>query len=284
MYPLIGLLGAAGLAGYPFLEARWFRIKHLNIRLGREVPRVRILHVSDTHLVSANRALIRFLGSLPGRIGVPDLVVATGDLIDDNSGIEPVTRALNDLPAKLGRFYVLGSHDYYQTRYQSFLKYFGERRAPAPTNRADTAALESNLRSSGWVSLANATHHIAGPTGSIRVAGVDDPYIKRHRTDHISRAQGEVLAIGVTHCPDVVSPWMLNGFDLVLSGHTHGGQVRVPGIGALVTNSTLPTALAGGLHRIGSSWLHVSPGLGTGRFAPIRFNCRPEVTLLELGP
>ena len=284
MHPLIGLLGAAGLAGYPFIEARWFRIKHLSIRLGRDVPRMKILHVSDTHLVSANRALIRFLGSLPGRIGVPDLVFATGDLIDDNSGIEPVTRALNDLPARLGRFYVLGSHDYYQTRFQSFLKYFGPRRPPAQTHRADTDALEDSLGSSGWVSLTNTTHHISGPTGAIRVAGVDDPYLKRHETDHISRAHDEVLAIGATHCPDVVSPWMLNGFDLVLSGHTHGGQVRVPGIGALVTNSTLPTALAGGLHRIGSSWLHVSPGLGTGRFAPIRFNCRPEVTLLELGP
>lgn len=284
MHPLIGLLGAAGVAGYPFLEARWFRVNHLNVPLGRDVPRVRILHVSDTHLTSRDRSLIRFLQTLPGRIGVPDFVVATGDLIDDNSGIDPISSALNDLPARLGRFYVLGSHDYYQTRYQSFFKYFGEQRAPAPTNRADTATLEDNLQAHGWVSLTNTTHHISTQSGVIRMGGVDDPYLDRHKTDHIERARDEVLAIGSTHCPDVVSPWMLNGFDLVLSGHTHGGQVRVPGFGALVTNSSLPTALAGGLHRIGSSWLHVSPGLGTGKFSPIRFNCRPEVTLLELGP
>jgi predicted MPP superfamily phosphohydrolase len=75
---------------------------------------------------------------------------------------------------------------------------------------------------------------------------------------------------------------LLAGFDLVLGGHTHAGQVRIPGVGALVTNSSLPAALGGGLHRIGSGWLHVSPGLGTGRFAPIRFACRPEATLLVL--
>jgi predicted MPP superfamily phosphohydrolase len=86
------------------------------------------------------------------------------------------------------------------------------------------------------------------------------------------------------HAPDVVSEWFLTGFDLVLAGHTHGGQVRIPGIGALVTNCSLPTALAGGLHRIHGGWLHVSPGLGTGKYSPIRFACPPEATLLHLEP
>lgn len=282
MHPLFALAGLAGLAAYPFLEARWFRINNLTAPMGRAVPRLRILHVSDTHLTSHDRGLIRFLQSLPGRFGIPDLVIATGDLVDDNSGITPITRALNDLPSKLGRFYVLGSHDYYQTRFQSPTKYFSGKKRPPNTSLADTKTLEENLQRDGWVSLTNTTHTLKTPHGVIRLAGVDDPYLDRHRTEHISRARDEVLAIGLAHTPDVVSDWMLNGFDLVLSGHTHGGQVRVPGIGALVTNSSLPTALAGGLHRIGSSWLHVSPGLGTGKFSPIRFNCRPEVTLIEL--
>lgn len=284
MHPLLVLLGATGLVAYPFLEARWFRINHLNVPMGRDVPRIRILHVSDTHLTSHDGALLRFLQSLPGRFGIPDLVLATGDLVDDDSGISPITRALNDLPAKLGRFYVLGSHDYYQTRFQSPTKYFGERKRKPNTNKADTKTLEENLQRDGWVSLTNTTHLLTTPKGVIRLAGVDDPYLNRHETGHIARAHDEVLAIGMAHAPDVVSDWMLNGFDLVLSGHTHAGQVRIPGVGALVTNSSLPTALAGGLHRIGSSWLHVSPGLGTGKFSPIRFNCRPEVTLLELSP
>lgn len=282
MQPLLALLAAAGVAGYPFLEARWFRVNHLRIPLGRDIPRFTVLHISDAHLVGRNSALIAFLRSLPTKIPIPDLVLATGDLIDDNTGIAPITRALNDLPARLGRFYVLGSHDYYQTRFQSYLKYFGNSRHIEGARKADTKTLEENLQRDGWVSLTNRTEHVATRAGSIRVSGVDDPYLNRHETDHIERANGDVLAIGLAHTPDVVSEWVLNGFDLVVTGHTHAGQVRVPGLGALVTNSSLPAALAGGLHRIGNGWLHASPGLGTGKFAPIRFNCRPEVTLLAL--
>jgi predicted MPP superfamily phosphohydrolase len=282
MQPLFALLAAAGAVGYPFLEARWFRVNHLRVPLGRDVPRTTILHVSDTHLVARNRSLIRFLTSLPGRFGIPDLILATGDLIEDNTGITPITRVLNDLPARLGRFYVLGSHDYYQSRFQSYSKYFTHKTPGPKAVKADTSSLERSLQSDGWVSLTNRTHHLETKTGTIRLSGVDDPYLDRHTTEHIDRAHDEVLAIGLAHAPNVVSEWVLNGFDLVVCGHTHAGQVRLPGIGALVTNSSLPNALAGGLHRIGSSWLHVSPGLGTGRFTPIRFNCRPEVTLLEI--
>jgi predicted MPP superfamily phosphohydrolase len=116
----------------------------------------------------------------------------------------------------------------------------------------------------------------------VRVAGVDDPYLGRARTGHLHRAPDDVVAIGLMHAPDVVSAFVLAGFDLVLAGHTHAGQVRLPGIGAVVTNCSLPTGLAGGAHRVGDAWLHVSPGLGTGSFAPIRFRARPEVTLLRL--
>lgn len=282
MQPLLALLAAAGVAGYPFLEARWFRVKHLRVPLGRDVPRITVLHISDTHLVARNTALVAFLRSLPDQIATPDLVLATGDLIEDNTGIAPITRALNDLPARLGRFYVLGSHDYYQTRFRSYLKYFGDSRHVEGATLADTKTLEENLQRDGWVSLTNRTEHVPTSAGSIRVSGVDDPYLNRHDTHHIERAKDEVLAIGLAHAPDVVSEWVLNGFDLVVAGHTHAGQVRLPGLGALVTNSSLPSALAGGLHRIGNGWLHVSPGLGTGKFAPVRFNCRPEATLLEI--
>lgn len=284
MQGLLALLGAVGVVVYPFFEARWFRVNQLRVPLGHGGPRLSILHISDTHLSSRNKALIRFLRSLPGRFHIPDLIIATGDLIDDNSGIAPLTKALNELPTKHGRFYVLGSHDYYQTRFQSYSKYLTSRRQPIKAPAADTKALEEKLREGGWVSLSNRTQHVMTQSGTIRLAGVDDPYLDRQDTGHIERARDEVLAVGLAHAPDVVSEWMLNGFDLVLTGHTHAGQVRVPGIGALVTNSSLPAELAGGLHRIGNSWLHASPGLGTGKFSPFRFNCRPEVTLLEIDP
>jgi uncharacterized protein len=140
------------------------------------------------------------------------------------------------------------------------------------------------LRAKGWTALTNATELIDDGATRIRIAGVDDPYIRRHRTGHIARAAEDALAIGLVHAPDVVSDWILAGFDLVLAGHTHGGQVRLPLVGAVVTNCALPAALAGGLHAIGDGWLHVSPGLGSGRFAPVRFNERPEATLLQIRP
>ncbi|MGH7425130.1 MAG: metallophosphoesterase, partial [Candidatus Methylomirabilales bacterium] len=72
------------------------------------------------------------------------------------------------------------------------------------------------------------------------------------------------------------------GFDLIVTGHTHGGQVRLPLVGAVVTNSKLPRRYARGLSRIDGAWLQVNPGLGTGKYAPFRFLCPPEASVLEL--
>lgn len=282
MHPLFAALCAAGAVSYPFLEARWFRVHRVRVPIDREIEPLSILHISDTHHTARNKRLIRFLRALPTAIERPDIIIATGDLIEDDSGIEPITDALNALDARGGRFYVLGSHDYYQSRFQSYSKYFSATRAVPRATSANTALLEQRLQDGGWVSLTNRAELYETARGRIRLAGVDDPYLGRDTHAHLRRGPHEMFTIGLTHSPESISRWMLAGFDLVLAGHTHAGQVRVPGIGAIVTNSDLPAALAGGLHRVGSGWLHVSPGLGTGRFAPIRFNCRPEVTLLEI--
>jgi predicted MPP superfamily phosphohydrolase len=164
------------------------------------------------------------------------------------------------------------------------LKYWSPaRRGEIHAPRANTTRFETLLQEKGWIDLSNDSYTIQSALGAVRLAGVDDPYLKRHRTGHIRRRRDDALAIGLVHTPDVVSEWALAGFDLVVAGHTHGGQVRLPGIGAVVTNCSLPTGLSVGLNRVGSTWLHVSPGLGTGRFQPIRFNCPPRVTLLSLG-
>jgi predicted MPP superfamily phosphohydrolase len=228
--------------------------------------------------------LVQWLRGLPGELGeAPDMVLATGDLIEDNSGIDPVVEVLASLESLYGNFYVLGSHDYYQSKFQAYTKYITGRR-PIRAPKADTTRLEAGLTEAGWKAVTNSTEVVETDGGRVRVVGVDDPYIHRDRTEHIRRGDGDTLALGLVHAPDVVSDYALHGFDLVVAGHTHAGQVRVPGLGAIVTNCTLPSALAGGLSRVGSTWLHVSPGLGSGRFAPIRFNCRPEATLLTFQP
>ena len=279
------VVAAAGLTAYSLYEPFRYHLQIRRLELAGISSGLSVLHLSDPHTASGDRRLQKFLRELPRKLpDVPDLVLATGDLIEGDEGIEPAVDALEGLDARLGKFYVLGSHDYYISKFRLPTKYFSNSRTPAKARRAATERLEDRLRSNGWVALTNATELVDAPAGKIRLAGVDDPYIKRHKTDHIARARGEILAIGLVHAPDVVSEWFLHGFDLVLAGHTHAGQVRLPWVGAVVTNSSLPTGLATGLHRVGNGWLHVSPGLGTGRFTPIRLGARPEVTLLEIAP
>jgi hypothetical protein len=97
-------------------------------------------------------------------------------------------------------------------------------------------------------------------------------------------AEDADLALAVTHAPylRVLDPMAADGADLIVAGHTHGGQLRVPGYGALVTNCDLDTQRARGLSSHGDSALHVSAGLGTSPYAPFRFACPPEATLLTL--
>jgi predicted MPP superfamily phosphohydrolase len=275
-------LGALA-AAYSLVEARSYRLVRRVIRVPAPIDRLTILHVSDTHLTGDDSPLVPFLERLPELVGsTPDLVVVTGDLIENNAGIDPIVTSLSRLEAQLGRYYVLGSHDYFQAENPHFLKYLtGSRKIPV-SSPANTAELENGLRDKGWISAMNQTHHLDTRLGKIRIAGVADPYMNWHETAHINRAPEEVLALGLMHAPDVVSECILNGFDMAFAGHTHGGQVRIPPIGSIVTNSDLPAGLAYGLNRVGAGWLHVSPGLGTGHYAPIRFCCPPEATLLEL--
>ncbi len=146
--------------------------------------------------------------------------------------------------------------------------------------------LHAAFVAAGWCDLTNsgATLEVEGVRLAFR--GVDDPHLFR---DDYPALAGPVdpavdLAIGVTHSPEprVLDAMVADGHDLVLAGHTHGGQLRVPGFGALVTNCGLPRSQASGLSRWGRAWLHVSAGLGTSPYTPFRFACPPEATLLTL--
>jgi uncharacterized protein len=281
------LLAGSGITAYALVDARSYRVNSQDVPAPASAPPLTILQISDVHMSGRGRRLAAWLRNLTHRIPTPDIIVATGDLIDDDSGIAPLVDALGGLEAGLGRFYVLGSHDYFQSTMRGFVqsltKLFSVRE-PSTVRPADSDRLESGLQSYGWIPLTNTAHVLHSDAGPVRLAGVDDPFIHRHRSEPIRRSPGDRFAVGVTHTPDVVSEWILAGFDLVLAGHTHGGQVRIPRLGALVTNCSLPSALASGLNQIGSGHLHVSPGLGTSKFSPVRLFCPPEVTLLKLAP
>lgn len=280
-------MGAAAAAGYAFYEPFRFRLARIDVPVEAPVAPLSLLHLSDTHARTRTGALFRWLSSLPGLLGSPpDLLVATGDFVEDDGGIDPLVEALGGLRGRLGAFYVLGSHDYFRSvfRLDSYGKYFKRHRQPVAAPPVDTERLEAGLAKCGWEPLTNRDTVVDHQGAAVRVTGIDDPYIRRHRLDHVRREPSDALAVGLMHSPDEVSAFALRGFDLVLAGHTHAGQVRLPGWGALVTNCSLPAGLAGGLHRVGGTWLHVSPGLGTSRYAPVRFCCRPEATLLQLRP
>jgi predicted MPP superfamily phosphohydrolase len=276
---------AAAVAVYPFVEARLYRLTTRVVTVPPRAPALDVLHLSDAHLTEGNERLRSFLEGLPKALGSPpDLILATGDMIEDDSGITPLLRSLAGLEARHGAFYVHGSHDYYQAAGASYTKYFTGDRSGGTSRPADVARLERGYAELGWVGLNNSSARLDIGGSTVVLSGVDDPYLDRHRTTHIERSVADDLALALLHAPDIVSEWALHAFDVVFAGHTHGGQVRVPLMGAVVTNCSLPSGLAMGLTLVGHTWLHVSPGLGTGRYTPIRFNARPEATLLQLRP
>lgn len=272
---------ALGAGAWAVAEARRYRLQRHVISLDAGIPPLEVLHLSDAHLTGEDTQRVDFIRSLADRMPEPDLILMTGDMIEGDDGIDPLLHALEPLKARYGKACVFGSHDYYRSRFRVPIKYLTGKETKPDTEPTDVQRMLNGLKDQDWIDLTNRSETIAAPFGRILLSGVDDPYLKRHRTEHIRR-EDAVLAIGLTHAPNVVSTFMLAGYDLVVAGHTHGGQLRAPFFGALVTNSPLPAALAAGPRRIGRSVLHVSPGIGTSRYTRIRFLCPPEVTLLSL--
>jgi predicted MPP superfamily phosphohydrolase len=161
------------------------------------------------------------------------------------------------------------------------------RRGPdLPWHRAAQA-----LVNAGWTDLTHARELVEVAGTALTLTGTDDGHLRRDRYARVAGALAAgTLGIGVTHTPQarLLQAFGADGHRLVVAGHTHGGQLRLPGVGALVTNCDLPRARARGLTRDptddGGTWLHVSAGLGSSPYLPVRFCCRPEATLLELVP
>jgi predicted MPP superfamily phosphohydrolase len=201
--------------------------------------------------------------------------------------VSGVTRALAPLLERPGAF-VFGSNDRRGPVFKNPFGYFNDDRPYRQGVDLPTEDLREVLVAGGWADMNNARAILKAGGRSIEVVGVDDPHIGRDEYA-AGQASGSVdLRLGLTHTPEpaVLDAMARDGFDLLLAGHTHGGQVRVPGVGALVTNCGLDRRMARGLHRWPQSpaWLHVSAGLGTHPTAPIRFACRPEASLLTLVP
>jgi predicted MPP superfamily phosphohydrolase len=286
---------AAGGVAYAWWEARWFTVRQVSVPvLPPGAPELRVLHLTDLHLTPYQHRKRAFLASLAAL--EPDLVVDTGDNLAHEEAVEPLLDALGSLTGRPGVF-VLGSNDYFSPVPKNPARYLmpddGRRNTCAP--QLPWRDLVARLTERGWVALGNERASIEVRGVRLAFAGVDDPHLNYDDLDAVAGpADPEAdLRVGVSHAPylRVLDRFAADGYDLVLAGHTHGGQLRLPGVGALVSNCDLEPARARGLHRHpaqaavdtpGSSWLHVSAGAGTSPYAAVRFCCRPEVTLLTL--
>jgi predicted MPP superfamily phosphohydrolase len=271
--------GVAVLLYASLIERNWYAIRRHRVPcLPEGSSPMRVLHLSDLHLRGGQRRKRRFIAGL-ARLQ-PDLVIVTGDFLGDADSVPPVVDAVTAIPARVAALYVLGSNDYYGPSFKNPLRYFSKKRRLVHGTPNPWRDLVSRLDSKGWQLINNATLDLSG----IDVVGLDDAHLGRADLTVARARNGDGFRLAIAHSPDVANDLAALGYDLIVCGHTHGGQVCIPGVGALVTNSQLPRKMASGLHRLGDAWLHVSAGLGTSMYAPYRLACRPEVCVLELVP
>jgi predicted MPP superfamily phosphohydrolase len=287
----LGATAAAGaLLGYAagIERNRWtLREASLAVLAPGEAP-LRVLHIADLHMMPGQRAKQRFIASLATL--APDLVVNTGDSLAHGSSVPAVCGALGGLLERPGAF-VFGSNDYYCPQLKNPARYLSPRHKGEDPHGAELPwrDLRAALVEHGWRDVTHQRVRMRLGDRDVFVTGVDDPHLG---LDNYTRVAGGAhasvaVSLGLTHSPQtrVLDAFARDGYDLVLAGHTHGGQLRIPVYGALVTNCDLDRSRARGVSRWGAhTWLHVSAGIGTSPYAPVRFGCRPEATLLTLVP
>jgi predicted MPP superfamily phosphohydrolase len=294
------------------IEIHRFTVREHELRILPPGTRpVRILHLSDAHLMPDQARKIDFLRHLETL--KPHLVIDTGDNIASAASIPVLADAIDPLLRRPGAF-AMGSNDMFAPHRKNPLRYF--LRDPRPEGFTEhlrepdlpVDSLRRTLTAHGWKDLTNTRASLRLTGLQVDLVGVDDPHLERDAMpapeqtaspvqatspgQDTSQGQdtthGQVprLRIGVAHAPyqRMLDAFVDDGAQLIFAGHTHGGQLRVPGFGALVTNCDLPRRQARGL----SSWrgvpLNVSAGLGANPYSNFRFATPPEATLLTLRP
>ncbi|MBE7324039.1 metallophosphoesterase [Nocardioides sp. Y6] len=297
----LGVLSGVGLATYAAWEARQYTLREVTVPLlpaGHDP--LRVLHLSDIHMAPDQRAKQEWLESLADL--EPDLVINTGDNLAHRNAVPCVVEPLAALLRRPGA-YVLGSNDYFAPGWRNPLAYLlpddGTRHVSTP--QLPWPDLKAAFDSGGWLDLTNGFGELTVKGSHIAFAGVDDPHLGYDELDRVAGpadASADVR-LAVVHAPylRVLDQFAADGYDAIIAGHTHGGQVCLPTLDgrgrALTTNCDLEPERAKGLHRHPadsapgdprSSWLHVSAGLGTNPYVRFRVACRPEATLMTFVP
>lgn len=271
---MLGLLGMVGLTlGSGFWVGRWTRIRVERLVLPVHTP-IRIAVLTDTHLT--DDADVRHLRQVLEQVRAyqPDLIVIVGDVVNSRSGLPFIRKGFNGIDASLGVYAVLGNHDHW----------------------AGGVEVQRELESLGIVVLMNESRPLRKGQTRLVLAGIDDLYTGNpdwERTFRsVSSRRGEVVVL-LSHNPDAaLSPYGRRAH-LILSGHTHGGQIWAPPgfhrlAKRLLGRSFLPQTGFGiqhpyGLARVGNTWVYVSSGVTPGRSVP-RWFTRPEAVIIECIP
>jgi hypothetical protein len=260
----VALAAAATIGAHAVLVApRRLRVRRRRVLLPR-LPRAfhgyRILHLSDFHLGALASGAEHVLAAATLQA---DLAVVTGDMVESHWHFESCARLLGMLQASDGVVCVHGNHDHAAERHAGL-----------------EGALNAALARRGVRMLVNEAAEVRRGMDSLWVVGVDDPY--EWRADVALAYRGvpvDACSVLLAHSPDVLVELAYGQADLVLTGHSHGGQVRTP-FGPVFTRTRRRFREAMGLQRLDGSQVHMSTGLGS--TLPVRFLCPPEVVVLHL--
>ncbi|MDR1033815.1 MAG: metallophosphoesterase family protein [Bifidobacteriaceae bacterium] len=293
--------GAIGFLVYSFNKNLDYHV--VNHRLKVLPPGskpIKILHLSDIHMSERQNRKRKFIKRLYAE--APDLIINTGDNISSNFAIADLENSLNELLDIPGVF-VFGSNDYFAPRPVKPLRYLIKKPftvSRRTIKRLDTLRLEKILKSKGWILINNRRDTLEVNGTKISFVGVNDPHIGADEfpyLEHNAIPEDSVLKIGVTHAPYIMTIQQMldDDCDFIFAGHTHGGQVRLPKLGALITNSDLPRKYAKGLFDLSEVhspaissvkpvYLQVSGGIGSPPSFPLRPFNAPEAVMITLLP
>jgi predicted MPP superfamily phosphohydrolase len=285
-------------------------------------PDFTILHLSDFHLRKDRKGekLFEFVRSLSSYN--PDFIFITGDLVEKDIYFDYLIKMLEGLNAKAGKYAVFGVHDYYNKTPAEFLKNMVKRKREYRLKNDVSSLISKLSGIGIKVLRNERVSHALSPDFSINITGLEDSIIDKTDIDKAFRKYGkeygkekilyktgncqedtinknlfelgrenvhnlndnQKIEICLTHTPDMdlFGRFVENGVDIVLAGHTHGGQVRLPGIGAIIAGCNISSKYASGLFYFKKFVLYVSRGLGEGRYSPFRFYCPPEVSVIKV--
>ncbi len=238
-----------------------FEHKTIALRgLPRQSEGLRIVQLSDLHFTG--KVGIEFFKRIVELCNQanPDLVVLTGDVVDQASCLNWLDQTLGQVQANLGRFYVLGNHD---------------RRV------ADSNQLRDSIEATGFMPLNGQWHKLEIAGGCLWLSGNELPWYRGAESLPLD-PPSDVSAprVLVAHSPDQFRWALARNIDLMLTGHCHGGQIRLPLIGPIISPSRFGVRFASGAFELGALTMLVSRGISADD--PIRLHCPPELTVIEL--